>query len=618
MLVTLQPPTPFDQSILWRIHDAYFAARGIDAWNQGEVPYYSTSNYATARQHAGFLTDLVMSQIAEGRLDDDAEIWVLEVGAGLGRFAANFLRALEVASGPLGADLFERIRYVISDYSEKSLREALATSGLKHHVKAGRVLPALFDLREPDRLRLLDTDSDNHPRDANPGVGAAAFQLAIANYVCCVVPLKNMQHRESSGWHEQWVKLDTTLEDGVARPAGEILEDMLANPTREGMVKKLGIHLEWRERPLDLVYPNELHQKVLTELVSDLGDATVGYPHGFIEFVDTVARFLGPGGVVMVNDYGAIDKKDLKGLSERRSQIYGNSIANSINFAVFDAFAAVSGWHHLRTKDPLDSLHTALLRPGLPFSDRELQGFYRNYVQWRGGDDILDFTHTARLFAEKKDWERALRYWKRCIELEPENPDHYYRAGDAAIDGGHYELAVRYLEQGLELQTPEQVLDFEFQLGRATCLAQDYKASIGWYERALLKENHPTTWTNLGVLYESDGRLPDAFRCYRRAMEIDPKYNRARERMRLLKDIVWRKKLEEFEGPGVKDPLADDEDPNPNEGAPDDATPEDADSDDTDTSSDEDNDSEDTEDNDETESEDTEDSESDDSDNPDD
>lgn len=554
MLVTLQPPTPFDQSILWRIHDAYFAARGIDAWNQGEVPFYSTSNYATARQHAGFLTDLVMSQIEEGRLTDDQPIWVLEVGAGLGRFASNFLRALEVASGPMGEDIFRRIKYVLSDYSEKSLREALATGGLKPYVEAGLIVPALFDLRDPGKLRFLKGGEPGAESGEHREVGEP-LQMVIANYVCCVVPLKNMQHRQAEGWSEQWVRVETTVDDKDPQSSGEIIEDMLANPTREGMVKKLGIHLEWKERPLDLVYPNELHQKILTDIMADAGDVTVGYPHGFIEFIDAVARFLAPGGLVLVNDYGAIDKKELKGLSERRSQIYGNSLANSINFSVFDSYAAVSGWQLMRTKDQLDSLHTAALRPGVAWSDRERQGFFRNYVQWRGGDDILDFTHTARHFAEKKDWERALRFWKRCIELEPENPDHYYRAGDAAIDGGHYELAVRYLEQGIEHATSDHTLDFEFQLGRATCLAQDYKASIAWYEKALTKENHPTTWTNLGVLYESDGRHPDAFRCYKRAMDIDPKYARARERMQLLKDLLWRRQVEEFDGPGAKDPL---------------------------------------------------------------
>jgi tetratricopeptide (TPR) repeat protein len=545
MQVLLQPPTPFDQSLLWKFHDAYFASRGIAAWNNGDIPYYSTSNFATAHQHAGFLVDLVLAQYAEGRLSDDQEIWVLEVGSGLGRFAANFLRALEVSCGPAGEDVFSRIRYILSDYSEKSLREATTTHALKPHVDAGRVIPALLDLRDPTGLAFLD----GRPVDMK-------LHMVISNYVCCVVPLKNMQHRLSEGWFEQWVRLEKKVEDGAVKSTGEIIEEMLLNPTREGQVKSLDIHFEWRPRPLELVYPRELHQKVL-KAVADLvgGDATVGYPHGFIDFLDGIAQFLAPGGVFLVNDYGSADKRELVGLNERRSQIYGNSIANSVNFAIFDALAQVTGWHILRSRDLLGSLHTAAIRPALPWTEREEQGFARNYVRSRAGDDILDHTHIARLCVEKKDWDRAIRYFRRAIELEPENPDHYYKAGDAAIDAGHHDLAIAFLEQGLSFATPDHALDFEFQLGRATCLTQDYKASIRWYETALTKENHPTTWTNLGVLYESEGRYRDAFNCYKTAMTLDPKYARARERMELLKDLLWRKTVEDFAGLGAKDPL---------------------------------------------------------------
>lgn len=551
MQVLLQPSTPFDQSLLWKFHDAYFASRGIAAWNQGEVPYYSTSNFATARQHAGFLVDVVLSQYAEGRLGEDDEIWVLEVGSGLGRFAANFLRALEVSCGPMGEDIFSRVRYILSDYSEKNVREAAGTPALSPYVAAGRIVPALVDLRDPTRLTFLDGRE-----------GEVPLQMVIANYVCCVVPLKNMQHRAAEGWFEQWVRLEKKVEGEVLRTPGELIEDMLANPTREGMVKALDILFEWRSRPLDLVYAKPLHQRVLANVAEVVGgDATVGYPHGFIDFIDGVSRFLAPGGLVLVNDYGSIDKREMAGLHDRRSQIYGNSIANSVNFAIFDAFAEATGWHILRSRDMLGSLHSAALRPGIPWTDREEDGFDRNYVKWRGGDDILDHTHTARLLAEKKDWDRAIRYWRRAIELEPENPDHFYKAGDAAIDGGHYDMAIAFLEQGIALATPETGLDFEFQLGRAACLAQDYKASIRWYELALTKENHPTTWTNLGVLYESEGRYRDAFRCYKMAMEVDPKYARGRERMQLLKDMLWRKTVEDFDGVGAKDPLRMLEDP---------------------------------------------------------
>lgn len=543
MPVEIQPPTPFDQSLLWRLHDAYFSARGIDAWNQGEVPYYSTSNYASAKQHAGFLTSLVEAQIEGKRLAGDAPIWILEVGAGLGRFATNFLRAVEVVAGP---ELFGRVRYVLSDYAERNLREACATDALKAHVEAGRVVPALYDLRQPDALRFLDTKVEPPPR----------FQMVIANYVCCVVPLKNLQHREAEGWFEQWVRLEAKKK-GVKR-AGSVealIEQMLADPTREGLVKSLGIHWEWRKKRLKKLYANGRHQAVLNALVRELKDATVGYPHAFIEFVDGAGKLLTPGGVVLVNDYGSVNPKEIDGLSEREPQIYGNSMANSINFAVFDAYAEVSGWHLMRSRDQLGSLHSAVLRPEVPWTERERQGFDDNYVKSREGDDILDYTHTARQCASKKDYERALRYWRRAIELEPEFADHYYKAGDTAIDFGRYDMAVEFLEKGRLLTRGDASLDFEFQLGRATCLLQDYEASIAWYEKALKNENHQTTWTNLGVLYENAERWADAFRCFKTALEIDPAYGRAKDRLLILKDRLWRLKIEEFEGPGAKDPL---------------------------------------------------------------
>ncbi|MCC6624667.1 MAG: SAM-dependent methyltransferase [Deltaproteobacteria bacterium] len=554
MQVTLQPPTPFDQSLIWKIHDAYFAARGIDAWNQGEVPFFSTSNYGSATQHARFFADVVTSQIEAGRLRPDQEVWVLEVGSGVGRFAANFLRALEISAGDAGREVFARVRYVMSDYSEKNLRQAAETHHLKHYVESGRVVMALYDLREPRRLQRLDGLEIAEP-----------LTLVIANYVCCVVPLKNIQWRGADGWAEQFLEVKMTIEDSRRHwPVEELVDEVLSNPTRAGLVKEhLKVDYEWRARTLEQIYDKALHRDVLGATARDLPNATIGYPHGFLDFVDGITRLLAPGGVVLVNDYGSVDKKELQGLSERRPQIYGNSIANSINYAVFDAFAEVAGWHLLRSRDTLGSLHSAALRPEVPWTAREHRSFEQNYLVSRAGDDILDYSAIARASAEKKELDRALRFYRRCLEIEPESPDFHYRAADAAIDAGHYDMAIKYLEAGRAFNTPDSGLDFEFQLGRATCLLQDYKAAIAWYELALKNENHPTTWTNLGVLYESDGRLEDAYRCYKTAMQIDPSYERARERMTMLRDLFWRKKLEELDGPNARDPLA----PPPPEGA---------------------------------------------------
>ena len=57
----LEDFVPYDQSLLWRIHHAYFEARGIDAWRQGDIPYSSINSYPMARQHARFCVSLVVN-----------------------------------------------------------------------------------------------------------------------------------------------------------------------------------------------------------------------------------------------------------------------------------------------------------------------------------------------------------------------------------------------------------------------------------------------------------------------------------------------------------------------------------------------------------------------------
>jgi hypothetical protein len=58
MTVILQEFLPYDQSLHWRVHDAYFAQRGMAAWTSGDIPFFATSNYPIARQHARVLVEV--------------------------------------------------------------------------------------------------------------------------------------------------------------------------------------------------------------------------------------------------------------------------------------------------------------------------------------------------------------------------------------------------------------------------------------------------------------------------------------------------------------------------------------------------------------------------------
>jgi tetratricopeptide (TPR) repeat protein len=547
---------PLDESAIWRLHDAYFAQRGVAAWHEGEVPSYSTSNYQAAIQHVDFFVRVVEGLPAARR---KGPFHILEVGSGHGAFAVNFLRALD--AHPSGGKLAGAVRYLMTDYSARGLDEACALPEVAPLVAAGRIVPALFDLRTPEVLTLRDG-----------GAPPRAFDLVISNYVTCVLPLKNLQKR-GKDWYEQHVSIVLRRADDAPPEAPEdALARILADATASELLgESLRLQFDWRRRGLARIYEDQDHRAVLTTLTSRWREATVGYPHGFLDFMRAFAGRLAPHGCFLINDYGGVVASEFEGLEERRPEFYGNSLANSVNFAIFDAVADTLGWGVLRTRAPEEILHSAVLRPGGTFSAAEASAFDASYVSRRGCDDVLDFWTAAHRLASDKDLDASLRFWSRLIRLEPHHTEHYLRAGEVAIDAGRLELARALLERGKTLGGTDLRFDFDFQLGRTYCLLGLNDLAIAAYQASLEVDPHAVTFTNLGVLLEEAGEHRRAFRAYRAALAADPADARPRERLAGLRDRLWHHTLEAWEGPDVVDPLA--------EPPPDDAETDDPDED---------------------------------------
>jgi tetratricopeptide (TPR) repeat protein len=526
--VVLDPPTPAEQSLVWRVHDGYFRARGIRAWTAGEVPWYATSNLPTARAHAAFLLEVAP---AEG------PIAVLEVGSGLGQFAARFVSALRRHLGDRGRALLARLRYYLTDYSEKNLREAVQQPAVAAEVDAGVLVPLVLDVRAPAAA----TDLAGAPVPLPP------LSLVLGNYVACVLPSTPLQWRGPGGWFVQWLSVAIEAPPEEAdRPVAELREALLSDPTREDLVaNELALDVTWARTPLREAVPDPVHRAALAALVAGRGDLTLSWPRGFLAFVEAAAPLLAPHGYVACNDYGTTDLRELAGLDDRRPQVYGNSLAHGVVFPALAAWAEAAGWGALHTTDPLESVHSAVLRPRA-WSAGEREAF-RAFDAADDGDEIVDASTVAKRFADAGQPERALRFFRRCLALEPDNVEHLHRAGRAAIDAGRYELAVELLEQGRALD-PEVRWDFAFQLGRATCLLEDWDASRRWYELATTQEDHPVTWTNLGIVYEELGRVGDALRCYEAARRADPADDRSRQRIEALRDRFWAEQAAALRG----------------------------------------------------------------------
>ena len=187
----VEPYVPYDESAQWELHDAYYAARGIDAFRDGEVPNAVTNNPLIAEKHA----EVILShlRIHEEALSDPIDL--VEIGGGAGRFAANLMEAIHAHPDPTLQALGQRIRYVLTDYTRNTLVQAAGTTRVKHLIDTGKLVPAVMNLSQPDGIVTLDGD----PVSVNP-------TIVLGNYITCVTRAKQIR-RVDDHWEELWAQL---------------------------------------------------------------------------------------------------------------------------------------------------------------------------------------------------------------------------------------------------------------------------------------------------------------------------------------------------------------------------------------------------------------------------
>src|SRR5262249_57066642 len=95
----------FSESVLWQINRQYYSDVGPQAWHSGAVPSYATCNAYIAQAYANVVIAYLRDAVAAGLVDPAHPVHIVELAAGVGRFAYQVLKkvhALKVAS-PLRA-----------------------------------------------------------------------------------------------------------------------------------------------------------------------------------------------------------------------------------------------------------------------------------------------------------------------------------------------------------------------------------------------------------------------------------------------------------------------------------------------------------------------------------
>ncbi len=173
----LEAPRPLSQSMLWRLHDDYFARSGVRAFSSGEVPHLLTNSPMVARAYAEVIEG-VLEDCAAGRfgpVDRDEPLYVVELGAGIGRLAHHILHVLDQAEDML------RVVYVLTDAFESNLEFWRNHPRLAPLFDAGRLDLARYAVGSGEPIVL-----ERSGRVLEPGALANPL-VVVANYLLDVL-----------------------------------------------------------------------------------------------------------------------------------------------------------------------------------------------------------------------------------------------------------------------------------------------------------------------------------------------------------------------------------------------------------------------------------------------
>jgi hypothetical protein len=483
MRAVLEKRERLSQSMLWRLQRAFFNQNGLAAWSEGIVPHYVTSNPSMATSYARLALGFLQTQ---SRLSAAQHIYIVELGAGSGRFAYRFLkklRALQPAHPP-------RVTYVITDIAERTLDALQAHPSLRPLVEDGSLDFACFDVEQPGDLQLRSTAKRLSPGNVDGPL------IAIANYVFDGVAQDCFAVRD----RKLYECLVTT-----SVPAGSSAD--LDDPDLLGQVR-----LAFAERPVqtDGYYEDAACNAVLERYAEELPDGVFLFPSRALACLRYL-RALSQGRLlVLTADKGVHLPDELAAARYPRLNLHG-SFSLPVNYHALGQWVRGQGGHALEPRHQPTSLRICAYSWRItPSALRTLSAIYDDAIEQGGPDDFFTLKGMLEPYLAKLNLSQLLGYlrlsgWDSDVLMACEARIQTCLAD--ASEAERTDLASA-LEQIWDMYMPiGELQDVAFAIGTLLFAAQRVERALSYFERSrMIWGPHPATDYNLELCHKRLGQ----------------------------------------------------------------------------------------------------------------
>jgi tetratricopeptide (TPR) repeat protein len=515
----IQDFVPLAESLEWNLGQEYLRQRGNKAFlsDASPVPFVINNDGSLSQNAAEVFFASLLDAEEKGPLEE--EIFVLELGIGVGLFARYFLDALRRLCQEQKKDYYDRLCYIAADRSRRMLLDVARHGVLAQH--PGRYRLRLVDAMKPGALAgdvmfrnypspqpspaggEGEAEADPSPQDPSPrpspagGEGEAARPLraVFLNYLLDCLPAAVLELGEDGGVVKQLcvrtcVARNVNLEDYT-----DLTAEMLADRAKKNddaaqreLLEVYGLFAsEYDYRPVDV------KTLPLGEFALEFGRTRTKkllHSFGAIQSLQRLLELVHEDGFILANDYG---QTQVTGKDEFEHQRFSLATFVGVNFSLLKAYFGEQGrGHYLEPYSESGSIH-------------------------------------SRLVGHKLSYRTALRFQERFSQAAAETLQEPIAKARECLRVGRFELASSYYQQALALQPGNWVLLNEVAQFLIFSL-RDVKAGIDLAKVALAL--NPTCsselWNTLGDGLFEYGRYAEARSAYLKALQVNDADVRAR------------------------------------------------------------------------------------------
>lgn len=508
-MAILESARRLSQSSLWQLQRRYFESAGRDAFSTATVPHYITNNAHLANAYAQLVLGFVIDRRED--LTTDQPLYLVELGAGSGRFAYQFLERFTALLANVGLEAL-RFTYVITDFTDAGFAPIAAHDRLARFFSDGRLDYARFDAVH-DRTITLARAGTTLERGAlrNPLV-------VIGNYFFDGIPIDAFVVRQGEIFEAAAV---LTSDDAAAN---------LANPA---VLPKL--KLQYEERAL----PNAAHyyddpaiDAVLGRYRTIVREGAVRFPIAGLRVCRWLQEISNDDWLLISADKGTIDPKQFEGARPSGLSVHG-SFSINVNYDAIFAYLQASG----AATFAADHLHESLaIVCAVSQRDRHptlaLRAAYAAAIAEFGPDDYFVLRRALETNPESLSLEALLALF-RLGRYEPRQLvalvtplrkliSKATAAQKVALTDAIERAAARYFFIG-------ERSDFAFSAGVLLTDLGHYDRAIAHFAESQARYGDDAgTCYNLAFCHLRLGKMSQARQFARRALAVEPSHQGAR------------------------------------------------------------------------------------------